>query len=82
MCIRDRSAVASAESGVASAEAQLDAAKDARNGTTLAQVEQGIGSANRGVDSAEVQELSLIHIEMCIRDRCTAGRECGHCAKL
>ena len=51
-----QSAVASAQGGVASAEAQLDAAKDARQGASLNQLEQGVGTANRAVDSAEVQK--------------------------
>ena len=51
-----QSGVASAQTGVASAEAQLDAARDARNGSTLTQLEQGIDSARRSVDSAELQE--------------------------
>lgn len=50
------SGVASAQTGVASAEAQLDAARDARNGSTLTQLEQGIDTARRSVDSAELQE--------------------------
>lgn len=51
-----QSGVASAQTGVASAEAQLDAARDARNGSTLTQLEQGIDTARRSVDSAELQE--------------------------
>lgn len=49
-------AVASAQGGVSAAEAQVDAARDARNGATLAQIEQGIDTARRGVESAEVQK--------------------------
>lgn len=51
-----QSGVISAQGGVSAAEAQVDAARDARNGATLAQIEQGIDTARRGVESAEVQK--------------------------